>query len=110
MIILFIILTTIFTSSGSSETKSDLTTDGEIVLNKLTNDPAKLSLLNSNELIEEKIENLDNMDYEEIKSILGVEKDFCIFIEDTNGQVVELEGMNSGIGSDKISINGNPCG
>lgn len=112
ILVLFSILKAVFIPSVSllEEVKSDLTEEAEIVLNKLTDGSVEVSLLSSDELIEEKIENLNNMDYEEVKSILGINNDFCIFIEDTSGGVIEINGMTTGIGSDKISINGNPCG
>jgi Na+/phosphate symporter len=112
ILILFVILKTVFIPPSGllEEAKSDLTEEAEIVLDKLTDDSVEVALLNANELIEERIENLDSMDYEEVKNILGVDSDFCIFIEDTNGDIVEIDDTGSGIGSDKISINGNPCG
>ena len=111
-LILFAILKAVFAPPVSllEEARPDLTEEAKIVLDKVTNGTTEVSLLNSDELIEEKVENMDSMDYEEVKSILGVNNDFCIFVEDISGGVVEINGMTTGIGSDKISINGNPCG
>jgi hypothetical protein len=49
------------------------------------------------------------MDYNEIKNLLGVENDFCVFFEDVTGDIMKVNGIVSGIGSDKIYINGEPC-
>lgn len=103
---LFIILKTAFTPPKAT---ANLAQEAKIVLSTLTNEYAEISLVDSNGLIEEKIKNLDQMDYDEIKNILGVENDFCIFFEDVSGNLVKIDDINAGIGSDKIYINGNPC-
>lgn len=101
---LFVILKTAFTPQ-----KTELMEEAEIVLNTLTHGYTKVSVVQSNELIEEKIRNLDKMDYNEAKNILGVESDFCIFFEDTTGSLVRIDDTNPAIGSNKIYINGEPC-
>ena len=114
ILFLFVILKTIFIPSETvslllEKVKTDLTEEAEIVLDKLTNGPVEISLLSSNELIEEKIENLGRMDYEEVKNIFGIENDFCIFFEDISGNIVQIDSLSPGIGSNLIYIDGNPC-
>ena len=110
---LFVILKTAFTPPEIvrllEDVKTDLVEEAEIVLDTLTNGASEVSLLDSNELIEEKIRELDKKDYNEIKSMLGVKSDFCIFFEDLNGNPVKIGDINSGVGSDKIYINGKSC-
>ena len=101
---LFVILKTAFTPQ-----KAELRGEAEIVLSTLTDGNTKVSLTDSDELIEEKIKNLDQMDYDEIKNIIGVKNDFCIFFEDSSGNLVKIDGINPYIGSNKIYINGYPC-
>ena len=101
---LFVILKTTFTPQ-----KTELMGEAEIVLATLTGGNTKVSLIESDELIEEKIKNLDQMDYDEIKNIIGVQNDFCIFFEDSSGNLVKIDGINPYIGSNKIYINGYPC-
>ncbi len=101
---LFIILKTAFTSQ-----KTQLTEEAEIVLNTLTDGNAEISLVDSNGLVENKVRDLDNMDYDEIKNIIGIKNDFCIFFEDTTGNIIKIDDINLGIGSNKIRINGDPC-
>jgi hypothetical protein len=91
------------------EGKTDLAGEADIVLGKLTDGDAEVSLLDSDELIEEKVIELEQMDYNEIKNLLGVENDFCVFFEDVTGDIMKVNGIVSGIGSDKIYINGEPC-
>ena len=59
--------------------------------------------------MEKKIIGLEQMDYDEIKDLLGVENDFCVFFEDATGDIMKVNDMETGIGSDKIYINGEPC-
>ena len=59
--------------------------------------------------MEEKVESLEEMNYDEIKSMLGIKSDFCIFFEDITGNLVNINDVKSGIGSQKIHINGEPC-
>lgn len=83
--------------------------DATILMSKLTGSNRDTSLINSNELVEEKIKILHQMSYQDIKHALGVKNDFCIFLEDLTGNVVTIDGINTGIGSSKIYINGQPC-
>ena len=89
--------------------KANLEKEAKIVLNVLANKDGKVSLVDANGLVEEKIERLNDMGYEEIKSILGIKNDFCIFFEDVTGNIVKINGINSGIGSGRIYINNKPC-
>lgn len=107
LIAVFVILKALVAPEDIQISKGDLSQDAEIVLDKLTN--GKISLLRSDELIESEIENLDKMDYQEIKNLLGVKNDFCIYFEDISGNAVRIDNLNLGIGSNKISINGEPC-
>ena len=101
---LIVISITVFTSQ-----KNELSGEAEIVLSTLTDGNTKVSLTESDELIEEKIKNLDQMDYDEIKNIIGVKNDFCIFFEDSSGNLVKIDDINPYIGSNKIYINGDSC-
>lgn len=106
IIALFIILKTAFTPLKAT---TNLEQEAKSVLSTLTNGNAEISLVDSNGLIEEKIKNLDRMGYDEIKNILGIKNDFCIFFEDISGNLVKIGNINPGIGSNKIYINGDPC-
>lgn len=93
----------------SKEEKNDLAGEADIILGELTGGNAEVSLLDSNELMEEKVIGLEQMNYDELKDLLGVENDFCVFFEDATGDIMEVNDMETGIGSDKIYINGKPC-
>jgi hypothetical protein len=100
---LFVILKQSLTSEVIS-----LEEEGKIILDKLTNGK-EIRLLNSNVLVEKEVNKLDQMDYEEVKSMLGIKNDFCIYFEDANENVMKIDDINLGIGSSKIYINGEPC-
>jgi len=108
IIILFVLIRTIVAPTAKI-TKNDLAEEAEIVLGTLTDGSADVSLIKSNELIEDNVVRLDQMSYDEIKNILGVKNDFCIYFEDITGNVVRIDDINSRIGSGKIYINGEPC-
>ena len=107
IIILFVLIRTIVVPPEI--TKNDLAEEAEIVLGKLTDGSTDVSLIKSNGLLEESVARLDQMSYDEIKNILGVKNDFCIYFEDITGNVVRIDDINSRIGSGKIYINGEPC-
>ncbi len=109
ILVLFVILKTFFAPPETVQLLTDLEQEAEVVLNTLTDGNTEISLLSSDEVIDEKIENFDQMDYDEIKDILGVKSDFCIYFEDVTGNLVKINDVDLGIGSDKIRINGNPC-
>ena len=50
-----------------------------------------------------------SMDYEQIKTHLGVQNDFVIHFEDENGQLIPI-GDKWCIGSKNANVNGIPCG
>lgn len=113
IIALLTILKFIITSDKSPltfpTTKANLEGEALEVLQTITNENMPINVLDSNEIVEEKIERLEQMDYEEIKSLTGIRNDFCIFFEDVIGDLVRINEVKSGIGSRKIYINGRPC-
>ena len=94
---------------GTPSVKSDLEQEALEVLRTLTNKNMPLSVLESNELVEEKVEYLERMGYDKIKSMVNIKSDFCIFFEDITGNVIRIDGISHGIGSNKIYINDKPC-
>ncbi len=89
--------------------KADLEQEAIEVLKTLTNKNMPISILESNELVAERVEYLHKMDYDDVKSMTGIKSDFCIFFEDVTGNIVTVNGVKGGIGSSKIYINGKPC-
>ncbi|MBI2651476.1 hypothetical protein HYX01_03325 [Candidatus Woesearchaeota archaeon] len=88
---------------------TNLEKEAEAVLTMVSSEHDGIGLLSSNELSEEKIKAIREFKYEELKNKLELSSDFCIFFEDTTGNLVKIDDMISGIGSDKIYVNGYPC-
>jgi len=107
--LLFILSVFIIIKAALTSENTFLEKEANIVMEKLTNNKEGISLLESNDLIEEKLKNLNEMDYGEVRNMLGVKNDFCIYLEDITGNVVEIDSVSTGIGSNKIYINGEPC-
>lgn len=57
---------------------------------------------------EQKLREAINLSYDNLKSLLGVESDFCIYLEDENGNIVPMEGK-VGIGSPLANFSGKGC-
>ena len=74
------------------------------------------SRLVENSVVNESVLNdLRNEDYVNLKSELKVVSDFCIYFEDEEGNLMNLNnasqsGVRHGIGSEKINLSGVPCG
>lgn len=59
------------------------------------------------------LEELLGEDYSQLKKKLRIKNEFCIFLEDEEGNIIYInpEDPNQpGIGSGKINISGEPCG
>ena len=84
--------------------KADLEQEAKILLDTVTAEGTAISLVESNELSEEKVNSLSNMDYDEFKHTLGLKSDFCVYFEDANGNLIRVDSVEPGIGSGKIKI------
>ena len=95
---------------GNSGTRaSDLKEEALIVIKQVSSGDSSLRILNKNEINITKINELKNLSYEELKQRLRVEGDFCIYVEDGNGNIVLLNNSYKGVGSSSINISGTPC-
>ncbi len=108
---LIVLFKTIAASSPlfSAEKKPDLEQDAKTLLDTVAAESKSMSFANSDALLEENIKRLNSMGYNEFKGIAGVKSDFCVYFEDTSGNLIKIEGIKLGIGSEKIRINGHPC-
>ena len=112
-VIIFIGTIFIFYSiiSGGEESKIDeLEDDASIVMENVATEDSAVRITEGMAVDQEKLEDLLQMEYSEIKEKLRVENDFCIFLEDEEGNIIYLEAGQPGIGSDKIKVSDVPCG
>ena len=96
---------------SASQTKTDkvLEKDASRVLKSVSSEGSDVGIMDGTELDEAKLEQLLGEDYKAIKDRIRTEKDFCIFLEDENGDIVYTSPGQPGIGSDKIKISDVPC-
>jgi hypothetical protein len=96
-------------SSPIGNLESDLADEAQVVLNKLTASNSDMSLITSDGITDERVSKLESMEYDYVKGMLGVKSEFCVYVEDIDGNIVKIDNKDKVIGSDKIHINGKPC-
>ena len=99
--VLIVIISVFYQEDGLSK-------EANFILDEFSNGN-KYSFVVGNTIHEEKLEEIVEMDYKELKENLNVENDFCVYFEDEDGNLVEIKGVKA-IGSEIIEINGVPCG
>ena len=114
MIALVIFIGSIFLAysfiTGNQDNKgTELKEDASIVLESLVSEDPDIGILNGIEVNETKLVELLGMEYSEIKERIRIKNDFCLFLEDENGNIIYIETDKPGIGSGKIRISDIPC-
>ena len=94
--------------SYSQYQKKSLNEDANTVLNAVTTNALKI--VNSDKVDEDMVHQAAQKGYEQLKSELGIKNDFCIHFEDKDGNIVKIDGLEPGIGSEKVKVGGRPCG
>ncbi len=115
MIAIVLFIGTIFVfysvlSAKQSPKTDELQDDASIVLESIVSEDSDIGILDGAEVNETKLEELLGMEYSEIKKKMRVENEFCIFLEDEEGNVIYITQDQPGIGSDEISVSEVPCG
>ena len=73
---------------------------------RLTNmilDNHDVSLANNGIVSENQLKKIQSIDYNDFKKSLNIDNDFCLYIEDENGNIILSKG------SSKLNANGLPC-
>ena len=79
-------------------------------INQLHEDIKKLEqVINSKMVVGDEVKEDMLLKYAKQESI-NLRNYFCIYCEDLDGNLVRIDGLESGVGSKQIQINGNPCG
>lgn len=88
--------------------------DASKVINALVSDDSGIGIINGNEVNTTKLKDLLSEDYESIKQKLRIESEFCIFMEDGDGNIIYIDTNSeqnpTGIGSEIINVSDVPCG
>lgn len=72
-------------------------------ITSLLSDNHDISFINDGFINEDKLKEVQNMNYNEFKNSLNAKEDFCVYIEDDKGQIVLAKG------SSKLNGNGIYC-
>jgi len=87
----------------------NLRDEATIIIKEVVSDESKLRIVDNNEINITRLNDLKSIDYEELKRKFRIEGDFCIYIEDEQGNIVLIDDTYKGIGSPNIDIGGTPC-
>lgn len=114
MIAIVVFIGTIFVFYSVIEGKQDskpeeLKDDASIVLKNVVSEDPDVGIMDGSVVNETKLQQLLGKDYATIKERIRVENDFCIFLEDENGDIIYISPGQPGIGSNKIKISDVPC-
>lgn len=94
-----------FQDTSFSDLKSDSRKIPQMLLSSGT---SELSIIEDDQVNVEKANELQKMDYENLKSLMGTKGDFCIYFEDKHGNVVNLSDIansNEGVGIGSSEVN-----
>jgi len=110
-ILVLIAFYAIFSNDSSGNSQKDLEKSAEEIIISLdaNSGKQKSAVVVDGKIDENKLTELSQEDYQELKRILGVSDDFCIYIEDENGRIIPINGTFVGVGGDSITIDGTPC-
>jgi len=114
MIAIIIFIGTIFVFysviySKQDNKVEDLQDEASIVLKNVVSEDSDVGIVDGTEVNETKLRQLLGEDYATIKERIRVESDFCIFLEDENGDIIYISPGQPGVGSNKIRISDVPC-
>lgn len=108
-VVIFLVAFIIFytTLGPKSDTKvKGLQKEGAVVIKQLVSGESSIRIVENNKI---DINKLKELSYEELKRELRAEGDFCIYIEDEKGNVVQIASGVYGRGSPSIEVSGNVC-
>lgn len=100
----------LFIYGDSGDNAAQLSKEASVIISQVSSDESPVKVVDGNELNASKISQLRNMSYDELKRSLRAENDFCIYFEDENGNIVQINDSYNGVGSPDINVSGTPCG
>lgn len=95
--------------SNQGSNAAPLKKESLTIINQVTSEDSLLKVVENNELSDDKMNELKDMSYDELKRKLRAESEFCIYMEDSNGNIIPIDNSYKGIGSPEIIIGGTPC-
>jgi hypothetical protein len=103
-------LAILFIIAVLSSSNKDLKYTAEHITSRVLSSNSDLSILKNGQVDENKLTKLSFRDYEELKELFDVDADFCVYLEDENGNLILIDGGFNGIGSNNIYVSGEECG
>ena len=88
---------------------NNLKEEASIVIKQVTSEGSLIRVVDGNEINVSKLNELKNISYDELKRMLRIEGDFCIYMEDDKGNLVLINNSYRGIGASSINLSGSPC-
>lgn len=79
------------------------------VLEDISRDDSSVAIFEDNKINSTKLQNFLTQNYSDIKEQMRVQNDFCIYLEDEDGNLINLSIDTRGKGSSKINLSGVPC-
>jgi len=95
--------------SNPTNIAKELKDEASTVIKQVAAEDANLKIVDNSEINESRIGHLKNIDYDQLKRLLRVDSDFCIYIEDENGNIMLINDSYKGVGGPIIEISGTPC-
>lgn len=105
-----IVLFFVFLSPAQKSNVGELQDEASIVLRDIESADSDLGIVDGTIVNETKLQELLGKDYQAIKKSLRIKNDFCIYFEDENGNVINIDATHTGVGSDTITVSDIPCG
>lgn len=111
-VIIFVGAFFVFYALLKPQTEKNLDTlqeDANLISQEMLSGSSILNVIEDGKINEEKLQQLLDEEYSTIKSQIRIESDFCIYLEDQDGNVIYLGSGVPGVGSESIKIGDVPC-
>jgi len=96
--------------SGDQEVKvENLRDDASIVIKQVSTEGVPVNIIDKQQINLSRMNELKNLSYGELRRMLRIEGDFCIYLEDEKGYLIILNNSYTGIGSGNINLSKIPC-
>ena len=101
--------------SNEARVIEDIKSESGVIPKMLvTTNQSPQSIITMNKIDRDRLTQLADTPYDDLKSMFGVKHDFCIYFEDSDGNLINLTEVIGkdyvGIGSAEASVAGIPCG
>ena len=84
----------------------DLQKDAALIIRQVA---TSLKIIHNNEVNVSRLNEIKNLSYDELKTVLRTEGDFCIYFEDEKGNIILINNSYRAVGAPIINLSGIPC-